>query len=45
MHTTTGSLSTDLLARIVRGRNLQGDTLAQNLAPGPTLVVFLRHFG
>lgn len=35
----------DVLARAVRGRNLAGPTLAENLVPSPTLLCFLRHFG
>jgi hypothetical protein len=38
-------LDNDLLERPVRGTNLAGPTLGQNLGPGPTLVAFLRHFG
>jgi len=38
------SLEPKLLERPVRGRNLVGPTLADNLRE-PTLVVFLRHFG
>lgn len=38
-------LSQDLLATTVVGRNLTGATLGDQLAGGPTLVVFLRHFG
>lgn len=39
------TLPPDLLARPLHGRHLTGPTLADNLAGGPTLVVFLRHFG
>ena len=45
MNSIPRTLPIDLLVRTVQGRNLQGDTLAQNLEPGPTLLVFLRHFG
>ncbi|MEM9292141.1 MAG: hypothetical protein AAGD01_10710 [Acidobacteriota bacterium] len=42
-------LSTDaldgLLAQPVRGRHLQGPSLADNLSAGPNLLIFLRHFG
>lgn len=38
-------LPSDLLERPVRGTNLSGATLGQNLGPGPALVAFLRHFG
>ncbi len=38
-------LSSELLATAVDGRNLVGPTLRDNLAEGPRLVVFLRHFG
>jgi hypothetical protein len=38
------SLDQNVLQRPVRGRNLAGPTLADNLRE-PTLVVFLRHFG
>ncbi len=40
----TQFLDRNLLERPVRGRNLAGPTLADNLRE-PTLVVFLRHFG
>jgi hypothetical protein len=39
------SIPADLLAVPVRGRHLTGSTLGENLAGGPTLVAFLRHFG
>ena len=35
----------DLLERPVRGRHLRGDTFGEALGAGPTLLVFLRHFG
>ena len=38
-------LRNELLDRPVQGRNLAGSTLAENLEPRPTLLVFLRHFG
>ncbi len=38
-------LAADLLEQIVYGRNLRGDTLGEQLGSGPTLLVFLRHFG
>jgi len=38
-------LSPTLLATAVEGRNLLGPLLSDQLAEGPQLVVFLRHFG
>ena len=38
-------LSDELLARPVRGRNLRGATLGEELGDEPRLLVFLRHFG
>ena len=34
-----------VLRRPVLGRNLRPGTLADQLGPEPTLLVFLRHFG
>lgn len=45
MPTSIRSLSPSLLSRTLRGRHLAGPSLADNLAGGPTLLVFLRHFG
>lgn len=42
MHDT---LPAALLDAPVHGRHLTGQTLGANLAGGPTLVAFLRHFG
>jgi hypothetical protein len=42
MHDT---IPADLLRTPVRGRHLEGATLGEVLAGGPTLVAFLRHFG
>lgn len=39
------SLPATLLDRPVTGHRLRGDTLGENLSHGPTLLVFLRHFG
>ena len=39
------TLSEVLLARPVRGRNLRGATLGDDLTQEPNLVVFLRHLG
>lgn len=39
------TLSQDLLATPVTGRHLTGATFGDQLTGGPTLVVFLRHFG
>ncbi|MEM7310080.1 MAG: hypothetical protein AAF682_25615 [Planctomycetota bacterium] len=44
-HATIRSLPAGLLSQPVRGRNLRGTTLGENLADGPHLVAFLRHFG
>lgn len=33
------------LDRPIRGRNLRGATLAEELGDAPTLLCFLRHFG
>ena len=41
----TDPISQDLLRTPVRGRRLVGATLGDNLAGGPTLLCFLRHFG
>lgn len=38
-------LDADLLARSVAGRHLADGPLAAQLRPGPTLLLFLRHFG
>jgi hypothetical protein len=38
-------LPTGVLAQPVSGRNLLGESLGDALRPGPTLLVFLRHFG
>ena len=45
MQPSTDSFPPSLLSRALRGRHLAGPTLADNLAGGPTLIVFLRHFG
>lgn len=42
---TMQTLSPELLASHVTGRNLVGATLADQLAGGACLIVFLRHFG
>ena len=42
---TPRPLPAELLATPVRGRNLRGTTLRDELAGEPTLLVFLRHFG
>ncbi len=39
------TLSEELLAKPVRGRNLRGATLGDHFAEEPSLVVFLRHLG
>ena len=44
MNSTLQTLTPEVLAGPVRGRHLQGTTLAENLAQ-PTLLAFLRHFG
>ncbi len=38
-------LSPELLDTPVRGRNLRAGGLRNQFGPGPTLFVFLRHFG
>ena len=38
-------VSTETLKRTIEGRNLTGDTLAEEVGAAPTLLVFLRHFG
>lgn len=38
-------LPTDLLQRPVEGYHLPAATLGELLDPGPTVLVFLRHFG
>ena len=38
-------IPTEVLARPVRGTNLKHATLGECLGQGPTLLVFLRHFG
>lgn len=45
MTQTLKPLAAKVLERRVEGRNLSGATLAENLGPAPTLLVFLRHFG
>jgi hypothetical protein len=39
------ALPAGVLDRPVEGTNLQPGTLADQLGPGDTLLVFLRHFG
>jgi len=39
------TLAPELLQMPVTGRNLAGPTFGDQLAGGPRLVVFLRHFG
>lgn len=43
--TTPFPLDDALLARPVEGRHLAPGPLAAQLRPGPTLLLFLRHFG
>ena len=43
--TTPKSLSDEALALPLRGTNLRGATLGENVADGPTLIAFLRHLG
>ena len=38
-------IETHILEEAVEGRNLRGSTLSDELQGGPTVVVFLRHFG
>lgn len=45
MKPTTSILPAPTLERPVRGRNLAGATLGENLGPGPGLLVFLRNLG
>lgn len=42
---STRPLSHELLNAEIEGRNLEGGRLGDHLGEGPTLVVFLRHFG
>ena len=44
MKTQTQILDPSLLERAVKGRNLSGATLRENMQE-PTLLVFLRHLG
>ena len=39
------TIPAEVLARPIRGLNLSDTTLGEALGGGPTLVVFLRHFG
>ena len=45
MEATMERIGADTLALRVSGQNLIGGTLREQLADGPTLLVFLRHFG
>jgi hypothetical protein len=38
-------LSREILDRHVAGRHLEGGTMREVLSHGPSLLVFLRHFG
>lgn len=42
---TPTTIPADVLARAVEGLNLAPGTFGDQLSDGPTLLVFLRHFG
>lgn len=42
---TTLNIDSEIWQQPVQGVNLQPGTLADQLQPGPNLLVFLRHFG